>query len=93
MAIRKGAPKAVMALAHHLIVVVHQVLSRKEEYVEFGGDSCDRRNRSKTVALVERLKKLGFEVDLKRLAEPTPGLLAAQGEPEEAVPANASSEG
>jgi hypothetical protein len=27
-----------MALAHHLIVVIHQVLSRKETYVEFGED-------------------------------------------------------
>jgi hypothetical protein len=26
MAIRKGAPKAVMALAHHMMVVVYQVL-------------------------------------------------------------------
>jgi len=66
MAIRKGAPKAVMALAHHLILVVHQVLSRKEEYIEFGGDYYDRRNRPKTVArLVRRLHNLGFEVDLR----------------------------
>ncbi len=36
MCIRKGAPKAVMALAHHMLVVVYQVLSRSEEYVEFG---------------------------------------------------------
>ncbi len=48
MAIRKGAPKAVIALAHHLILVVHQVLSRKEECVEFGGDYYDRRNKPKT---------------------------------------------
>jgi len=73
MAIRKGAPKAVMALAHHLIVVVHQVLSRKEEYVEFGGDYYDQRNKPRTVArLVARLAKLGYEVDLKLLAEPAP---------------------
>jgi transposase len=37
MSIRKGTPKAVMALAHHLIVVAYQVLRRGEEYVEFGG--------------------------------------------------------
>jgi transposase len=66
MSIRKGAPKAVMALAHHMITVVHQVLSRKEEYVEFGGDYYDQRNKPKTVArLVARLAKLGYEVDLK----------------------------
>lgn len=66
MAIRKGAPKAVIALAHHMIVVVHQVLSRKEEYVEMGGDYYDQRNKPKTVArLVARLARLGYAVDLK----------------------------
>jgi hypothetical protein len=28
MSVRKGSPKAVIALAHHLITVVYQVLSR-----------------------------------------------------------------
>ena len=66
MSIRKGAPKAVMALAHHMMVVVHQVLSRREEYVEFGGDYYDQRNKPRTVArLVRRLERLGFQVDLQ----------------------------
>jgi transposase len=66
MSIRKGAQKAVMALAHHMMVVVHQVLSRKEEYVEFGGDYYDQRNKPKAVArLVARLTRLGYQVDLK----------------------------
>jgi transposase len=66
LSIRKGAPKAVMALAHHLLVVVYQVLRRGEEYVEFGGDYYDRANKPKAVArLVQRLRKLGYEVDLK----------------------------
>lgn len=75
MAIRKGAQKAVMALAHHMILVVHQVLSRKEEYVEMGGDYYDRRNKPKTVArLLKRLRGLGFEVDVPMAptADPTP---------------------
>src|SRR5207247_1495266 len=50
MAIRKGAPKAVMALAHHMLVVVHQVLSSQEEYVEYGADYYDQRDKSKTVS-------------------------------------------
>jgi transposase len=66
MAIRKGAPKAVMALAHHMIVVVHQLLSRGEQYVELGGDYYDQRNKPKMVArLAARLAKLGYEVELK----------------------------
>jgi hypothetical protein len=61
MSVRKGAQKAIMALAHHMIVVIHQVLSRQEEYVEFGGDYYDQRNKPRTVArLVMRLSRLGL---------------------------------
>lgn len=75
MCIRKGAPKAVMALAHHMIVVIYQVLGRSEEYVEFGGDYYDQREKPKTVArLVARLAKLGYDVDLKLLPEPAPAV-------------------
>jgi len=46
-----------MALAHHMLVVVYQVLSRSEEYVEFGADYYDQRNKPKVVArLVARLR-------------------------------------
>jgi len=55
-----------MALAHHLLVVVYQVLSRKEEYVEMGGDYYDQRNKPKVVSrLVMRLTRLGYYVDLR----------------------------
>jgi transposase len=86
MCMRKGAPKAVMALAHHLIVIAYQVLSRGEEYVEMGGDYYDQRNKPKVVArLVMRLTKLGYWVDLKPAElptsqEPAPVLAASQSE-------------
>jgi len=69
MSIRKGAPKAIMALAHHMMVVIYQVLSRREEYVEFGGDYYDRRNKPRTVArLVARLAKLGYDAELREIS-------------------------
>lgn len=72
MRIRRGAPKAIMALAHHMILIVHQMLSRKEDYVEFGADYYDRRNRPRTAArLIRRLEKLGYHVDLQEV-EPEP---------------------
>ena len=68
--LHKGAPKAVMALAHHLIVIVYQVLSRGEEYVEMGGDYYDRQNKPKVVArLVKRLTQLGYWVQLQEVPE------------------------
>lgn len=62
---KKGAQKAVMALAHHLITVVYNVLKRHEEYVELGGDYYEQRNKDKVAArLVQRLTKLGYAVQL-----------------------------
>jgi hypothetical protein len=66
MSVRKGSPKAVMALAHHLITVVYQMLSRAEVYIELGGDYYDRRNKPKKVArLLHRLSKLGYYAELR----------------------------
>src|SRR5947207_5103811 len=70
-----------MALAHHMIVVIHQVLSRQEEYVEFGGDYYDRRNK-----LVMRLSRLGYQVDLK----PVDSLAPAHFSMTEVAPPEAS---
>jgi transposase len=65
MQIRKGPQKAVMALAHHLITVVYNILTRREEYVELGGDYYDRRNKPRVVSrLLARLRTLGYEVQL-----------------------------
>ena len=63
--VRKGAPKAVMALAHHILTIVYHVLARGEEYVELGADYYDRRNKTRVVnRLVKRLAGLGFQVTL-----------------------------
>lgn len=65
MQMRKGPQKAVMALAHHLIAIVYNVLKRGEEYVEVGGDFYDRQNKVKAVSrMVSRLAKLGYKVTL-----------------------------
>jgi hypothetical protein len=79
--VRKGAQKAAMALAHHLITVVYNVLARGEEYVELGGDYYDRQNKPKVVSrLVARLMKLGYYVDLKPVEPYEPPPVAAQPE-------------
>jgi transposase len=72
LSVRKGSPKAVMALAHHLITVVYQMLSRAEVYIELGGDYYDRRNKPKVVArLLHRLSRLGYYAQLSPI-EPLP---------------------
>jgi transposase len=69
MQVRKGPQKAVMALAHHMILIVYNILKRGEEYVEVGGDFYDRRNKPKAVSrMVSRLMKLGYQVTLTPVA-------------------------
>jgi transposase len=71
MCVRKGPPKAVMALAHHLITVVYQILSRSEVYIELGGDYYDRTNKPKVVAsLLHRLSRLGYYAELRPIGPP-----------------------
>jgi transposase len=85
LCVRKGSPKAVMALAHHLITVVYHVLSRGEVYTELGGDYYDRRNKPKVVArLLQRLSRLGYYAELTPIA-PAP--------PVSDIPAPATNEG
>ena len=65
MRIRKGEPKAIIALAHHMITIVYNILARGESYVEVGGDYYERRNKVKVVnRMVQRLNRLGYQVDL-----------------------------
>jgi transposase len=65
MQVRRGPQKAVVALAHHLLAIVYNVLKRGEEYVEVGGDFYDRHNKTKIVSrMVSRLMKLGYQVTL-----------------------------
>ena len=69
IAFRRGAQKATMALAHHMMAIVYNVLARGEKYVELGADFYDRQNKPRVVSrLVGRLARLGYSVELKPLA-------------------------
>lgn len=80
MQIRRGQQKAVMALAHHMITIVYNVLARSEEYVELGSDYYDQRSKPKVVSrMVSRLMRLGYHVTLEPMeshAEALPAPLA-----------------
>lgn len=79
MAVRRGHQRAVLALAHHMLIVVYNVLSRQEEYVELGADYYDQRNKPKVVSrLVKRLTALGYYVSLREAGDgiSSPGAVA-----------------
>ena len=69
---RLGHNKAIFAVAHQILLVVYTMLRKGEDYREFGGDYYDRQNKPRTVhRLVDRLARLGYDVALKPISEPT----------------------
>jgi transposase len=62
---RKGWGKAIVALAHKLLIIAYEILKTKTPYYELGPDYYDQMNPEKTIQrLVERLGRLGVTVDL-----------------------------
>jgi transposase len=72
---RRGAKRALMAVGHTLLVIVYQVLRRREAYRELGADYYDRLQPERlTRHLVRWLEQLGHKVTLEGRAveEPQP---------------------
>jgi len=70
IAARRGAKRAVMAVAHALLEIAYHMLKRKEDYRELGADHFDRIdvNRIRR-SLVSRLERLGHKVTLEPLPQ------------------------
>ena len=65
LAARRGKKRALIAVAHSVLVTAYHMLKFKRHYNELGADFFDQINRDKVRhRLVGRLKKLGFEVTL-----------------------------
>lgn len=66
---RRGKKKAIVAVAHAILVVVYHLVVRNEPYKELGGDYFDRQDPETTAKrLVKRLEKLGYQVTVQAQA-------------------------
>ncbi len=62
---RRGKQKALVAVAHSILVIIYVVMSRQEDYRELGGNYFDERDRQAVEKrLVRRLEHLGYQVAL-----------------------------
>jgi transposase len=69
IAARRGSKRALMAVAHSILVTAYHMLKHKRHYHELGGDFFDVVDRDKVRRrLVLRLARLGFDVTLKSKA-------------------------
>ena len=68
LAPRRGPKKAIVALAHSLLVIAYHVLKRRVNFTDLGPTYFDERNRmSVQRQLVRRLERLGYKVALEPL--------------------------
>jgi transposase len=71
LAARRGGKRAVIAVAHTILVTAFYMLKRKQDYHEAGADYFDRLHADRLRrSLVRRLERLGHEVTLTPLAQP-----------------------
>lgn len=67
LAARRGRKRAIVAVAHSILVIAYHLIKNQETYRELGSDYFDKRN-PQTVAkrLVRRLECLGYSVTLEQ---------------------------
>lgn len=67
---RMPKTKALVAVAHTMLVIVYHLLSRRVAYAELGSDHVDRQYAERQRRrLVERLEALGVKVTIEEVAE------------------------
>jgi transposase len=66
---RRGKKKAIVAVAHSIIVIIYHVLNRLEPYKDLGANYFDERDQQAVQRrLVRRLERLGYQVTLQKTA-------------------------
>ena len=66
---RRGAKKAILAVAASMLTAAYHMLSKDEDYQDLGADYFQTHDREKAAKqLVHRLRNLGYEVELHTAA-------------------------
>ena len=69
MAAKRGKKRAILAVAHSILVTSYVMLKNRQSYQDLGSDYFDRCDKMKATArLVRRLSALGYQVELKAAA-------------------------
>lgn len=62
---RRGKKRAIVAVAHSILVIAYHLITRDEDYRELGGNYFDLRQPVRAMQkLVQRLQQLGYDVTL-----------------------------
>ena len=73
LAARKGKKRAIVAVAHTIVVSMYHILKNKQPYRELGADFLDRRNAEHVKRyLLKRLERLGLHVTVRSAEDTAP---------------------
>jgi transposase len=77
---RRGVKRAILAVAHAMLVCAYHIIRRREPYRELGPDYYDRRQPAATARkLTRRLRNLGFDVAISPHAHAKPEAVSVPG--------------
>jgi len=64
---RRGKKRAILAVAHSILVIAYHMIQQQEPYHDLGSDYFDKRRPEVTAKrLLKRLEQLGFHVDVRQ---------------------------
>jgi hypothetical protein len=70
LAARRGVKRAVMAVAHTMLIIGYHMLKTGQGYHELGGDYLERINKDQLQRYyMKRLQRLGLQVTLEPVCE------------------------
>lgn len=63
---RRGKKRALVAIGHKILCAAYFIIKNKEPYLELGSEYLEsRRKKNQVQSLVDKLKGLGVEVEIK----------------------------
>ncbi len=66
LASRRGSKRAILAVAHSILVTIYYMLRDGTSYRELGGNYFDERRRQATIRhAAQRIERLGYKVTLE----------------------------
>jgi transposase len=66
LAARRGRKKALLALAHTILVIIYALITKGGEYDDLGGNYFDERTRGATLRRsIKRIERLGYKVTVE----------------------------
>lgn len=66
LAARRGAKRAIAAVAHSILIIIYHLLNRGTTYKDLGANYFDERDRQTAIRrAVQRIQRLGYKVTLE----------------------------